>query len=144
MTIQGKPQPGDRNGYGVLYPLRFVGGDFEAGSGFDLAKSSAQIIIEAEAASEDGKMPGEFPANRRLGSHLRRYVHKNISGVYETVLRAAGLDGITELDPRITIDPESFSVVHQLDRRARIRIGIQGDPEYTGERRNDTIETIVG
>ena len=144
MTIQGKPQPGDRNGYGVLYPLRFVGGDFEAGSGFELAKSSAQIILDAEAASEDGVNRGEFPANRRIGTQMGRYVHKNIRGTWETILRAAGLEGLTQLDPRIILDPSKFTVTNINDRRIRVKVGIQGDPAYTGSSKTDFIDTTLG
>lgn len=143
MTIQGKSQTGDRIGYGVIFPLRFVGGDFEAGSGFVLVKSAAEIIIEAEAASEDGKIRGEFPANHRLGTHLRRYIHKNIRGDDDAVVRAAGLEGMTELDPRIILDPEQFNIAKTLDRRLRVRVGIRMDPVYTGESQGGSVETVI-
>ena len=144
MTQQGKPQAGDRVGYGVLFPLRFVGGDFESGSGFELVKASAEIIIGAESASEDGKSRGDFPANHRLGTHLQRYVHENIRGDDNTVLRAAGLEGITELDPRIILDPSKFDVSNTTDRRLRIRMGIQTDSQFTGENQGGEVGTVIG
>lgn len=144
MTQQGRPQTGDRIGYGVFFPLRFVGNDFESGSGFELVKSSAEIIIGAQAASEDGKARGEFKANKRIGTQLRRYVHKNIRGIWLTVIRAAGLEGLTELDPRIILDPSKFSIAKVTDRRMRVRVGIMTDPEYTGESQGGTAESLLG
>lgn len=144
MTQQGRPQTGDRVGYGVLFPLRFVGSDFETGRGFALVKSSAEIIIGARSASEDGKARGEVRANKGIGTQIGRYVHKNIRGDLNAVVRAAGLEGITKLDPRIILDPAGFNLAQMLDRRWRMRVGIQTDPEYTGERsQGDTIETVV-
>ncbi len=143
MSQAGKPQPGDKIGYTVLYPLRFVGGDFEAGTGFEAVKSSAQIIVGADAASENGNARGEFPANRRIGTHLRAYLHKNIRGVYETVLRTAGMEGITQLDPRIILDPAKFRVGSVADNQVRIGIGLQLDPAFTGETRSGDVETVV-
>jgi len=140
---QGRPQTGDRLGYGVLFPLRFVGGDFEAGTGFALVKSSAEIIIGATAASEDGEIRGEMRANKAIGTQLGRYVHKNIRGVFKDVVRTAGLEGITELDPRIILDPKQFEVGRTLERKWRVRMGLQTDPEYTGESKGDTIETVL-
>lgn len=142
MGIQGKPQEGDKVGYGVLYPLRFVGTDFEAGSGFELIASAAQFIIDATAASEDGKIRGELPANQRLGTHLRRYIHKNIRDMHKDIVRAAGIEGITELEPRIILDPQAFDITPStLDRRIRVALGIQSDPEYTGTPQSGTIRT---
>jgi phage baseplate assembly protein W len=143
VTQQGKPQTGDRVGHGVLFPLRFVGNDFETGSGFELVKSSTEIIIGASAASEDGETRGEFRANKRLGTQLRRYVHKNIRGIWLTVIRAAGLEGLTELEPRVILDPGQFSIAKTLDRRMRVRIGIRTDPAYTGESKGGTAESIL-
>jgi hypothetical protein len=142
MTQQGKPQDGDKVGYGVLYPIRFVGGDFESGTGFELIKSSAQLILDCTAASQDGKIRGELPANLRLGTHLRRFIHKNIRGMHKDIVRAAGLEGITELEPRIILDPDAFELTpSQLDRRIRVAVGIQSDPEYTGTVQQGTIQT---
>lgn len=143
MSQAGKPQAGDKVGYGVLYPLRFVGGDFEAGTGYDLVKSAAEIIIGADAASEDGKVRGEFPANPRLGTNLRRYIHKNIRGDRETIVRAAGLEGITRLDQRLILDPSQFRLGSVNEGRTSIAIGIQLDPEFTGTRESGSINTTV-
>jgi hypothetical protein len=143
MSQAGKPQPGDKVGYGVLYPLRFVGGDFEAGTGLELVQSAAEIIVGAESASEDGKTRGEFPAHPRLGTQLKRYVHKNIRGDRTAVVRAAGLEGITRLDQRIILDPAGFSMGGATNNRTTIGIGLQLDPEFTGDRRATTIKTTV-
>jgi hypothetical protein len=143
MSQAGKPQPGDKVGYGVLYPLRFVGGDFEAGTGLDLVESAALIIVGAESASEDGRIRGEFPANPRLGTQLKRYIHKNIRGDRDTVIRTAGLEGITRLDQRLILDPSKFKIGAATNNRTTISIGIQLDPEFTGDREAGTIKTTV-
>lgn len=142
MTQQGRPQEGDKVGYGVLYPIRFVGNDFESGSGFELILASVQLILDTTAASEDGKIRGECPANMRLGTHIRRYIHKNIRGMHKDIIRAAGVEGITDLEPRVILDPSSFDITpNQLDRRIRIVLGIQSDPEYTGTIQSGTVRT---
>lgn len=132
MGIAGKPQTGDRIGYGPTFPLRFVGGDFEAGSGFALVRSSALIILGADAATQDGKVRGEFPANPRLGTSIRRYIHKNIRGLYATVVRVAGIEGITQFEPRLDINPTRSEVLTDNRRRVTIQLRARVKPEYSG------------
>lgn len=132
MTIAGKPQAGDRIGYGPIYPLRFVGGDFEAGSGFALVRSAALIILGADAATQDGKVHGEFPANPRLGTSIRRYIHRNIRGLFSTIIRVAGVEGLTRFEPRLEINPSRSDVTTDNRRRVKIQLRARVNPEYSG------------
>ena len=147
MSALGTPEQGDRTGWGPLYPLRFVGNDFDCGTGWPLVKSAVLNIIGAKGASEDGGQRGEFPALRRLGTQVSRAIHKNIQRqgtkwIAPQFARIYALDAISQFEPRADVDPNKITI-KPLSRRARVVIKSRLNAELTGRDDGGEIATEI-
>lgn len=90
----------DKNvGFGLLFPLRWVGDDFEAGSGSALFRARLLKILGTQAASPDGRSTGEYPWRRNFGSQLAQLRHSDYGDLFDDLVQVFATDAIAQWEP---------------------------------------------
>jgi phage baseplate assembly protein W len=134
----------DRNvGFGVLFPLRFIGDDFDTSSGGALFRSRLAKILGVQSADPDGVFTGEYPWRRNFGSQVGRLRHANVGDLFEDIAQVYAVDAITEWEPLAIAGLTETEVVQEGNgQKTLLKVRFSRFSDQTGDAVDpETVET---